>query len=225
MKKSRNNYIDFLKGIGIFLMILGHHENIITDWIYTFHMPLFFILSGVFHKNEKNFLQFIKKKTKSLLIPYFTFSGMLFMFWLIIGRKFGESAINNTPIKESFIGIFYGVDGIKGISSMEWGVPVWFLLCLFVISNIFYFLSRLELKKVIYIEIFLFFISVISLKYVPIVLPWNIQRAFIDIIFYSIGYYFRDFIKKQNDEKFLKIGFVCLLINLLIYFNREIFNY
>lgn len=224
MKKSRNDYIDFLKGVGILLMILGHHENIVKNWIYSFHMPLFFILSGIFHKNEKTFLDFMKKKAKSLLIPYFIFSGILFTFWLVIGRKFGEAAINNTSIKESFIGIFYGVGKVKGISSMEWGGPLWFLLCLFIISNIFYFLSELELKKVIYIEIFLFFISIISQKYIPILLPWNIQRAFIDIIFYSIGYYFKDFINNQNDKNFMKIGLTCLLINLGIYFDKKIFS-
>lgn len=224
MEKIRNNYIDFLKGIGIILVILGHHKNILTNWIYSFHMPLFFILSGVFHKNEESFFKFIKKKSKGLLVPYYVLSAILFVFWLVIGRKYGESAINKTPIKESFAGIFYGIIRIKGVSSMEWGEPMWFLLCLFVVSTIFYFLCKLDLKKVILIEIFLFFISITSKKYIPIALPWNIQRAFIDIIFYSIGYYCRTFIKDQSSKKFFQIGIICLFVNLSIYFNNKYFK-
>lgn len=224
MKTERNSYIDFLKGIGIFLVILGHHKNIITDWIYSFHMPLFFMLAGIFHKNEIKYVDFLKKKSKSLLIPYFTFALILFLFWLIIGRKFGESAMNNTPIIESFTGIFYGIE-IKRISSMEWGVPMWFLLCLFVISNIFYFISKLEIKKVIIIEIIFIFISGISKNYLPVLLPWNIQRALVDITFYSIGFYYKDFIKDTKNKKSLSIGLLCLGINFLIYFNRNSLNF
>lgn len=182
LENKRNDFMDFLKGIGIFLVILGHHENWIKGWIYSFHMPLFFMLAGVFHKNEDKYFDFFKKKVKSLLLPYFFFTIILFLFWLVIGRKFGESAIDNTPIKECFIGIFYGNE-IKGISSMEWGLPIWFFLCLFLISNIFYFLSKVNLKKVVFIEICFIIISAISKKYISIPLPWNLQRALTDIFF------------------------------------------
>jgi len=227
LENKRNDFMDFLKGIGIFLVILGHHENWITDWIYSFHMPLFFILAGVFHKNEDKYFNFFKKKVKSLLVPYLFFAIILFLFWLVIGRKFGESAINNIPVKECFIGIFYGIVEVKGISSMEWGGPIWFLLCLFLISNIFYFVSKLNLKKVIFIEICFIIISAISKKYIPISLPWNLQRALIDISFYTIGYYAKDFIKNKDEKNntiTLIKGIFFILINVSIYLNRDKLN-
>ena len=49
MKVSeRYTWIDCIKGIGIFLVVLGHiyKDNYIGLWIYSFHMPLFFMLSG-----------------------------------------------------------------------------------------------------------------------------------------------------------------------------------
>ena len=49
MKVSeRYTWIDCIKGIGIFLVVLGHiyKDNYIGQWIYSFHMPLFFMLSG-----------------------------------------------------------------------------------------------------------------------------------------------------------------------------------
>lgn len=226
LENKRNDFMDFLKGIGIFLVILGHHKNWITGWIYSFHMPLFFMLAGVFHKNEDKYFDFFMKKLKNLLVSYFFFAIILFLFWLVIGRKFGESSIDNTPIKECFIGIFYGNE-IKGISSMEWGVPIWFLLCLFLISNIFYFISKLDLKKVIFIEIGFIIVSAISRKYIPILLPWNLQRALTDISFYTIGYYAKEFIKNKDEKNnmiTLIKGIFFILINVLIYLNRDKLN-
>jgi fucose 4-O-acetylase-like acetyltransferase len=46
---TRVGWIDFCKGIGIFLVVLGHilRDVIAVDYIYSFHMPLFFFLSGL----------------------------------------------------------------------------------------------------------------------------------------------------------------------------------
>lgn len=40
--KKRDNYIDLLKGIAIFLVVLGHHDTVLKKYIYSFHMQLFF---------------------------------------------------------------------------------------------------------------------------------------------------------------------------------------
>lgn len=156
--KIRDNYIDLLKGITIFLVVLGHHDTILTNCIYSFHMPLFFFISGIFHSNYNSYKKLIVKKVKSLIIPYFIFASTLFIFWLVIGRKYGESAIKNTPIKIAFNGIFIG-SNIKGYSSMEWGSPVWFLLCLFIVINLCYFILKLEIKKRVLINIILGYIG------------------------------------------------------------------
>ena len=47
LTKKRLNYLDYAKGIGILLVVLGHiYNNSVKLWIYSFHMPLFFIISG-----------------------------------------------------------------------------------------------------------------------------------------------------------------------------------
>lgn len=48
--KCRDTVVDVAKGIGILLVILGHLKNPIMDFIYAFHMPLFFFISGMFVK-------------------------------------------------------------------------------------------------------------------------------------------------------------------------------
>ena len=49
--KEKINYIDYSKGIAILFVIFGHvysGNNIATTWIYSFHMPLFFLFLVIF---------------------------------------------------------------------------------------------------------------------------------------------------------------------------------
>ena len=51
---NRNESIDILKGIGIILVLVAHSlGGAILTFAYTFHMPLFFIVTGMFMKNPK----------------------------------------------------------------------------------------------------------------------------------------------------------------------------
>ena len=48
MTKQRDAVLDAMRGIGIVLMVAGHSGFAGTDFIYLFHMALFFMLSGIF---------------------------------------------------------------------------------------------------------------------------------------------------------------------------------
>lgn len=76
---SRLEWIDILKGIAIFLVVLGHmryypNNQPLKDTIYSFHMPLFFILAGITSaislQRTSNLCAFLKKRFFSLFIPY-----------------------------------------------------------------------------------------------------------------------------------------------------------
>lgn len=54
---KRLEYIDFLKAVGILAVIWGHiytRNDAIYQFVYSFHVPLFFVLSGVFFKPNQN---------------------------------------------------------------------------------------------------------------------------------------------------------------------------
>lgn len=81
----RDINIDCLKGFAIFCVVIGHilqislpdyDHNIIFRFIYSFHMPLFFFLSGyVNYKTKASFsIPFLKKRFISLMIPFFSWS-------------------------------------------------------------------------------------------------------------------------------------------------------
>lgn len=46
LTKQRDAVVDIAKGIGILLVVYGHLKNPFNPFIYAFHMPLFFFLSG-----------------------------------------------------------------------------------------------------------------------------------------------------------------------------------
>ena len=85
-QKKRFIEIDSLKGFAMFFVILGHaiilfpinlHQNPYCLWLFTFvssvHVPLFFAVSG-FCFSYKGFKNYISKKAKRILLPYFVFS-------------------------------------------------------------------------------------------------------------------------------------------------------
>ena len=68
--QSRNRTIDITRGIAIFSIIIGHLRiALINRVVFTFHVPIFFILTGYFIRQEP-IGSFVKKKVKSILVPY-----------------------------------------------------------------------------------------------------------------------------------------------------------
>ena len=88
MAKARNDSLDIAKGIGIILVVFGHtlspvmKGHSILEWIYsviyTFHMPLFFFISGYFASKlitkPVSKPELIKQRTIRLMIPYFVWA-------------------------------------------------------------------------------------------------------------------------------------------------------
>ena len=104
---DRVEWIDAAKGIGIILVVLGHiwligpGQKIINS----FHMPLFFFLSGyVFHfERYRDFKQFLGSKGTRILAPYFWFSLITYFYWLLVERWVSRNALS--PFT-TFVNIF-----------------------------------------------------------------------------------------------------------------------
>ena len=83
-EKDRIEQMDIARGMGILLVVLGHNHvcasgTAIFLSIYSFHVPLFFFLSGLFHKRQVSLTKDICKRAKKLLLPYFA-TGLAFAF-------------------------------------------------------------------------------------------------------------------------------------------------
>ena len=76
--QNKNKPFQILTGIAILLVVCGHLDlRVLTIGdlfpYYSFHVMIFLFVSGYFYKekNETNLLQYIIRKAKHLLLPYF----------------------------------------------------------------------------------------------------------------------------------------------------------
>jgi polysaccharide biosynthesis protein PslL len=129
---SRNLTVDVAKGLGIVLVALGHNWLVLGDRgapfqvIYSFHVPLFFVISGIFLRQSLPFPRFAANRADALLKPYFvvllTWGAMIFLGKQISGGTDGYGPLSY------FGGVLYGTG-----STVVWA-PLWFLPCLFLSS-------------------------------------------------------------------------------------------
>ena len=92
--RSRSD-VDWLRAFGIFLVVWGHSLGIpdsVHQAIFSFHMPLFFFLSGLLllKRLEFSFPPYVKQCARSLLRPYFFFAIIGYLYWFFIARRFGS---------------------------------------------------------------------------------------------------------------------------------------
>ena len=156
LQQTRIAWIDAAKAFAIFLIVLGHalRDGTIHTYVFSFHVPMFLMLAGlVFHPDQYHrFLDFLKAKTRTILIPYLVFALISVAIFLLLGKQVGEelSVDAHQSWWECLIGVFYGN---HQAFSMKFNLPLWYLPCLFVIEWIFYGLSKLPTRKELVISV------------------------------------------------------------------------
>ena len=180
MKRLR--YIDIAKGMAILCMVLGHtysmqEKPFIFIWIYSFHMPLFFITSGILYRikrsGEQKYSSLIQKKTKTLLIPYLIWNTIYQIFISILNFRGGKN-IWLTNLQHI---IYFN------------GSAMWFLPVMFIASLIFLVtIKNKYLNIILGITLAIVGINMPECSYMLEV----VFRAFVGVIFIEIGYYFYD---------------------------------
>ncbi len=153
--KEKIEWIDIAKGIGIILVVAGHFqpESSPEYWmafnriIYTFHMPLFFVLSGyLYNHNSYSYIELIKNKIQRLLYPFFTIAAIFLLIKILAGRFFHL----DFPVNINSIAMLV-LDPIKSYIPL-----LWFILALFMIF-LLYPLAR-RLMNNVFLLIFLIII-------------------------------------------------------------------
>lgn len=114
-RPPRERKWDFLRGVAIFLVVLGHViQWMDVDWkhnalfigIYSFHMPLFMFVSGYFLRNNLRKMPLQKwtlQKLRQLLLPSFT-NSLIYSSLLLLTISLGFS---NRPPKWDHEALWY----------------------------------------------------------------------------------------------------------------------
>lgn len=211
----RLDYIDICKGFGIILMILGHIpvDKIPMILIYSFHMPLFFILSGFLVKSENNPLTFtsIKRKFQKFLIPYAIFLVPAYILWFI---ELKPKTFNHA-IKPLVAAIW------DNTNNMPIAGALWFLPSLLWCSLLFATIHQKNKKlyvitiQVMAFVVFGFFMEV----HYKGVLPWAFGISSIGLLFYFYGYLLKHYLQFLSDKYSWSLLLLCCLAVPLILTN------
>ena len=124
---KRVDYIDIAKGIGIVLVVMGHNDfELISPFahklIYSFHMPMFFFMSGMFFKPDIPFWPFLRNRFNRVLRPFLAIL-LLIYFASISFSKISLVMATRRLIKAMYANGHY----------LDW-VQLWFLPHLFAVS-------------------------------------------------------------------------------------------
>lgn len=194
MKTSRKYYIDNIRAILIFLVVLGHLfetvdfplKSFFYNGIYIFHIPAFAFISGMCHKKftgEKILLKFF--------LPYLFFQIVYVLF-------------ENKVMYNSF--------------EMQFAMPfwiLWYLIALFCWNVFSEALSFKNLKRMGLMLIFLICISLLAGYDDTIGFYLSISRTIVFFPFYYAGIIFiqvKNDMRCGSENKFLKKGISLLLI-------------
>lgn len=219
MDKTRETWVDIAKGIGIILVIMGHANcpNLPHGIIYSFHMPLFFFLSGLFisRQCENNFRIYLKKNFKSLLLPYFYFNIISIAFYYTMSIMFHKELLIGN-VQDNLIGIFVG---------MRFGSPyhhvLWFLPCLFFAKMLAY--PIFKLSKIQFgggkflLAIVTLIIGLTYCKWTKKPLPMSFDASLIAVFFIVCGDYYMKYQAIIN-KWIKKSGLLLILFSALFVF-------
>lgn len=183
--KERNHTIDILRGIAIFLVVFGHVTHIpeLRAYIWGFHIPVFFFLSGLLFRREKfsTFAAFAKSRLKSLVLPYAVFYVVTLAYWILIERHTRGADVS---IGSQIVGLVYGTYDLR---YMMFNGALWFIPCLFSMEMLYWFVSKCR-KPVCQMGLLIgcYVVGLCLKSYTPW-LPWGICAAFIGGVYYGIG--------------------------------------
>ena len=201
-QKKRITWIDMAKGYGIILVILGHLKfDMFRDWIFTFHMPLFFFLSGYVFSTKYDFVTFLKRKCRSMILPYLCLGMPMVVFKIIYEKMLSIKEVEE--LLKKFI-----------IQDRMW--PIWFLTCLFCMNLLFYAAVKL-LKTDQKMAVFSIATVVAGWYYYKKGgpdLPWNMDICLMVFPFFFAGYFYKEHHEKLDaflaGKKKLGICFVIM---------------
>lgn len=192
------------------LVVFAHHSLPVAldTYIFSFHMPLFFFISGFlfdFGKYAGSALEFAKGRFRSLIVPYFAFAVLTGTFYFLLDMGF-QPEVTNIEFFE--VTALYGVYSILYALGplVSYNPPLWFLSCLFVTEILFYGLAKSYYGKPGKLVLWLTAAGVIGYLYsvyVPFRLPWNADVALSAVVFYGAGNLFR---KYTEPEKKSSVG-------------------
>lgn len=209
-------------------MLIGHipPRDQVYHFIYSFHMPLFFIVAGFFANtihSDDDWLSMLRKDAKRLVFPVvitMAFVLLLSPLHYITDKDF------NYVIQE-LLSLLWSGDSLN----TRWGTlnsPMWFLMSLFWVRVLFRCVEYLGWRSskrhdliVLLLSIALSYLALLLHRIIPFPTPWGILKGITALSFYSIGWY----IKRNGLPVWASCILVAFWLLALQYGGIDMYNY
>ena len=210
-QKKHFDYIDVAKVIGIILVTYAHIKEKGHDIaiIYSFHLPMFFVIAGITLSTKSSPGEFIFKKIKGYLIPILFLDLLAFLVDIIFMLALNQG----NQITIEFIFNF-----ISNVFSQYRLYPIWFVVALMVSVLFAYFVVKACKEKtwiVAIASVLVLAFAILYDKFSHRQLPYNIDVAFFGTFFVLCGWLFRQVEDKIHlflKNRLISLGFAVVFI-------------
>ncbi len=224
LTKERIPWIDVAKGVCLICIVAGHLGiNGIDVIVYPFHLTMFFVLSGYTLKQAPLDREFLNRKFRSMMVPYFITCFCVMVMDVVNSLLIGNTSILDVTSEaaKDFARSFMASGTFTNIGSIEIGRAIgaiWFLPALF-FALIFTLVLINRISSAVWRFIIAFGLFVAACISSEIIwLPFSIQSAMMAVFFILIGYELRQ--KPRFLENFdwkrclfaLAVFVLCLLL-------------
>lgn len=183
-EEGRIDWVDSLKFLGIWAIYIGHFGEAggkLYPFVFHYHVPLFFFMSGFFVRQYDIHIQsFIKKKAIQLMLPYFVFSLLALGYFTLVHNWDSSQML---AAAKTFV---------FGIRNKVFAGSLWFIPCLFIVSVLHYFV--LAVSKRLWVPVLISFISFLGCQWLlsnnPILKPswiFNVDSALYYWLYFAVG--------------------------------------
>ena len=216
--KQKIAEFSFLHVFATLLVVLGHSfyqtNSLIVDWMYQFHVPLFFFVSGYLFNVSVNGkpLQphiFLSRKAVRLLLPYFALSTLLFVPKVLLSQFMVR------PIQASWSEyVLMLIYPYRNVNGSYWFLPTLFLLFVFAVIALF-FLKRLQHRTSLAVTTLL--LTLLALANIS--LPFSHDTLFnvVGVIYYAFYFALGFFVSSFGLMRFLDKGKTAILVFLFTF--------
>lgn len=198
MGRERLRYLDAARGLAILLVVLGHiweTEQPLPVLIYSFHIPLFFLISGILfayaERERRSVKQLFISGLRGLIVPYVFFEAL---FILIFGvRSHFDFSSQGGPV-------------YSGLLLSPLNVPLWFLPTLFLTELFLFLLLKLIRNRYCVAAVCLLLYLIPFLPGAGRFLPDALLRCLVSLGFLAVGYFGSELIREKDPPLLLLLS-------------------
>lgn len=212
---NRLKWVDACKGIAVFCVILGHQDldPFLKRFIYTFHMPLFFVLSGLFFSSvfSNSFKEILIKRFFTLLVPFALFN----LFWYVPFYELKSYIMPQSAYSQDVVG---HIGGVFLATREDWWLCsyLWFLPAMFSATLLLWGCVKYAPRYWLWASLFICIIGLIYAKFIHRSLPFSVDIACIAVMFIALGYVFKNY--------FYEVSWRVAIVGLICSFAAAIYN-